>query len=152
MIFIGSDHRGFELKRFIKNYLVSNVRAPAIDHGPAEYESHDDYVDFAQKVVEGVLEDPWQNRGILICGSGHGMEMTANKYKGIRAVLGFNIAVAQQSREHEDANVLVLPSDWLKPDEAATIVHAWLSTEYGAAERNQRRLDKLSKIEEKNFK
>ena len=152
MIYIASDHRGFELKNLVSESLRNDEKFPMTDVGPAEYDSSDDYIDYAEKVVELVLQDPAGNRGILICGSGHGMDITANKHKGIRAALALNSSVARQSREHENTNVLVLASDWLKPDEALEVVKAWLETDYSAEERHQRRLDKLQEIEGKNFK
>jgi len=78
--------------------------------------------------------------------------MVANKYKGIRAALVFNEKVAIQSREHEDANILVLASDWIKAHEAKVIIKAWLETKFSGEERNVRRIKKIGEIEKKNFK
>ncbi len=145
MIYIGSDHRGLELKKVIKEYLEKDWHLPITDLGPIDFDHNDDYIDYAEKVAARVLEDPEKNRGILICGSGHGMDMTGNKCKGVRAALGFTIEVAKQSREHENTNVLVLASDWVKPEEGADIAKAWLDTAYSAAERHQRRLDHVAR-------
>lgn len=150
MIYLAADHRGFQLKeelrKFLadKGYSVEDVGAEALD-------LDDDYVDMARAACEKISVDPENQRGILICGSGHGVDMVANKYKGLRAALVFNKAVAVQSREHEDANVLVLAADWVKFNEAKEIVLAWLSAKFTGEERNVRRLGKIREIEEKNF-
>ena len=122
------------------------------DLGALEFNIDDDYPDFAGAVAAKVSEAPSFNRGILICGSGHGTDMVANKFKGVRAALCFNRKVAAQSREHEDANILVLASDWLKEAEAKDLVAAWLGTQFSGEERHIRRLRKIREIEEKNFK
>ncbi|MBI3627266.1 MAG: RpiB/LacA/LacB family sugar-phosphate isomerase [Candidatus Sungbacteria bacterium] len=149
-IYLGADHRGFGLKEHVKAQLTEagyDVR----DIGAAQIDVADDYPDFAIIALEALSQD-LKNRAILICGSGHGMDMIANKFSGVRAALCFNTAVAKQSREHEDANVLVLASDWVKEQEAWNIIEIWLETEYGKAERNERRLRKIKEIEEKHFK
>ncbi len=151
MIYIGADHRGFELKENLKKFLKSRGLETE-DLGAHIYDESDDYVDFAKEVAEKVAENPASSRGILICGSGHGVDVVANKFRGVRAALGFNNQVAAQSREHEDANVLVLASDWLKAEEAQDIAAVWLGKEFSGEDRNVRRLKKIQEIEEKNFK
>lgn len=151
MIYIGSDHRGFLLKEEIKRFL-SGVGEDVKDAGPEKLDPADDYVDYASAACEKVSQNPQMHKGILICGSGHGMDIVANKYKGIRAVVGFNEKVAVQSRVHEDANVLVLPSDWIKAAGARQIVKSWLETKFTDEERHARRLKKIAAIEDANFK
>lgn len=151
MLYIGSDHRGFQLKETLKEYLLKHGHEVE-DVGDFEFNLEDDYVDFARLVAEKVVQDPVNNKGILLCGSGHGMDMVANKYKNLRAALGFNRQVAIQSREHEDANILVLPADWLKTPDAEDIVIAWLSANFGGEDRTIRRLQKMQEIEQQNFK
>lgn len=151
MIYIGADHRGFELKEHLKKWLTSQ-KVEFFDVGAMELKDDDDYPDYAAKVGESVAKLPDEHRGILICGSGHGVDMVANKYKGVRSALGFNKEVSMQSRAHEDANVLVLPSDWLKPKDAEEILDAWLCTHFDRAERNQRRLKKIAEVENSSFK
>lgn len=151
MIYIVSDHRGFLLKEEIKRFL-EGVGADVKDLGPEQLVADDDYSDYAAKVCDKVAKNPAADKGILICGSGHGMDMVANKYKSIRAALGFNEKVAIQSREHEDANVLVFASDWIKPHDAKAIVKTWIETKFTGEERNVRRLKKIAEIEKKNFK
>lgn len=151
MIYLGSDHRGFELKEKIKTALEAES-LELQDVGALRYEKTDDYVDFAKAAAEKVAENPEKNKAILICGSGHGMDVVANKYKGVRSVLVFNTGVAVQSREHENANILVLASDWLEEEEAIEIVKVWLATDFTGEERHVRRLRKIEEIEKQNFK
>ncbi|MDP3710839.1 MAG: RpiB/LacA/LacB family sugar-phosphate isomerase [bacterium] len=151
MIYLGADHRGFELKEKIKMAMEAEG-LELQDVGAFGYEKTDDYVDFAKAAAEKVVENPKKNKAILICGSGHGMDMMANKYKGVRSALAFNTEVAIQSREHEDANVLVLASDWLEDEEAIEILKVWLRTEFTGEERHVRRLKKIEEIEKQNFK
>lgn len=150
MLFLGADHRGFKLKEEIKIYLIKHGHEIE-DVGALTYNQDDDYPDFASAVAIKISENPEANRGILICGSGHGIDMVANKFKGVRAALSFNHQVAAQSREHEDANVLVLASDWLTPEGAENIITVWLGKQFDGAERNIRRLGKIREIEKKNF-
>lgn len=150
MIYLAADHRGFKLKEELKAFLKES-EFHCEDVGAFEYEENDDYVDFAKAAVSKISENISENKGIFICGSGHGMDMVANKYKGIRAVLGFNKAVAAQSREHENANVLILASDWLTLANAKEIVRAWLETSFSNEERHNRRLQKIADIEKENF-
>ena len=151
MIYLATDHRGFKLKEELKRYLIEQGHEVE-DFGAFEYKKDDDYPDFAVAVAEKVAENPEAHKGILICGSGHGMDMVANKFKGIRAALCFNRQVAVQSRAHEDANVLILASDWLDPADTKDIVTVWLGKQFDGAERNIRRLGKIREVEERNFK
>lgn len=150
MIYLGADHRGFELKEALKAYC--NARGIRYeDLGALLRDPEDDYVDFAVAVSEKVAGDPCEHKGILICGSGHGMDMVANKFPAVRAALCVSKEQAIQSREHEDANVLVLPSDLLDERRAFEIVDAWLSTAFTKEERHKRRLTKMKDIEIRNF-
>lgn len=151
MIYLAADHRGFQLKEALKQFLIEQ-HYDVEDIGAYEYEENDDYADFACKAVEQMLQDPAVNKTILLCGSGHGMNIVADKYRGARAALGFNRYVAVQSREHDDANVLVLAADWIKESEAKDIVFDWLNSQFSGEERHARRLEKIEEIEEKNFK
>ena len=151
MLYLATDHRGFKLKEELKKYLLEQ-NFEAEDVGAFAYDQDDDYVDFAREASEKIAENPSLHKGIFICGSGHGMDMVANKFKGLRAALVFNREIAAQSREHEDANVLVLASDWLEDMEAKDLVTVWLGKSFNGAERNIRRLKKTEEIEEINFK
>lgn len=151
MIYLAADHRGFQLKEELKKYLLEQG-FEIEDVGAFAYNKDDDYVDFALAAAQKIAENPALHKGVFICGSGHGMDMVANKFKGIRAALVFNPEVAVQSREHEDANVLILASDWLEPEKAKDLVTIWLGKQFDGAERNIRRLGKVGEIEKKNFK
>ena len=151
MIYLAADHRGFALKEQLKQMLI-NQKYPVEDMGAFRFDEADDYVDFARAALEKMADDPGVHRGIFICGSGHGMNIVADKYKEIRAAMGFNRYVAVQSRQHENANVLILAGDWIKEREARDIVFDWLSAEFTSEERHVRRLTKITEIEKKNFR
>ncbi len=146
MIYLGADHRGFNLKEKIKKYLGS-LNYGVVDLGNKKLDQNDDYSDFGKLVAKKVAENPSKDKGILFCGSGNGMVIAANKIKGIRAVLGFNEKIARMSREHNDANVLCLPADFLKFETAKKIVKIWLKTKFSGENRHIRRLKKIEKIE-----
>ena len=151
MIYLGADHRGFQLKEELKKYLADQG-FEIEDLGAFEYNKDDDYPDFGMVVAEKVAENPGTHKGILLCGSGHGVDIVANKYKGVRAALVFNRQIAAQSREHEDTNVLVLASDWLDSTSAKDIISVWLGKSFSGGERHIRRLNKIREIEERNFR
>jgi ribose 5-phosphate isomerase B len=144
-IAIGSDHAGFELKEKIKKYL-DELGYKYKDFGTDSNESVD-YPDYASKVAEGVAKKEY-DRGILICGSGIGMCMTANKIPGIRAALCHNIETAKLSREHNDANVLTFGARMIDENTAKDIVKVWLKTEF-LGDRHLRRINKIKDIEKK---
>lgn len=146
MIYIGSDHRGFDLKERIKKRLIDEG-FKVVDLGNDHFDPQDDYVDFAHKVAEATVSDA-QNRGILLCGSGAGVDMVANKIAGIRSALVDDVPRAIQAREHEDANVLALPADILDEEKAVEIVKAFLETDFSDEERHIRRLKKMEEVEE----
>ena len=148
MIYLGSDHAGFKLKQAIKEYLIKSGFAIK-DLGNHNLSPLDDYPDYAEKVTKAVQKNLNSNKGILICGSGQGVCMTANKFKGIRAALGYSIAAAKQSRAHGDSNVLCLSGKELTATQAKRIVFTLLSTEFSGEARHKRRLRKITKIEEK---
>ena len=151
MIYVAADHRGFRLKEVIKKSLIERGIAVE-DCGALAYDAGDDYVDFAAAAAVKIAENPGTHKGIFLCGSGHGVDIVANKFRGIRAVLCWNTAVAKQSREHEDANVLVLPADWLDERTTQEIVVMWLGARFTGEDRHIRRLEKIGEIEEKNFR
>jgi len=143
MIAFGSDHGGVELKDF----LVVRLRSKSIDvhdHGTFDRQSVD-YPDYAREVAQRVASGE-VDRGVLICTSGIGMSIAANKFPGIRAALVQDVDGARSSREHNDANILVLSGAKTDPALALRIVETWLSTPF-AGERHQRRVDKSSQVE-----
>jgi ribose 5-phosphate isomerase B len=142
---IGSDHAGYELKERLKEMLAA-AGQKVEDFGTTTEESCD-YPDIGVKVAERVSRDS-QTQGILICGTGIGMSITANKVPGIRAALAYNTYVAQYAREHNNANILVLPGRVLGKEMALAMVRAWLGARF-SGDRHQRRLDKIADIENK---
>ncbi len=145
---LASDHAGYALKMGIKDYLVKNAIAHQ-DYG-THSEERVDYVDFAEKAMDGMLSGNC-DRAILVCGTGLGMGIVANKYSGVRAAPCCDEYMAQMSRSHNDANCLTLGGRILPLDEALLIVETWLNTHFEAG-RHQIRLDKIHAIEQKNFK
>ncbi len=144
MIAVGSDHGGLELKAAIKSALA--VRGLAVDdYGTANTDSVD-YPDFAEKVAGAVARGDVE-LGILVCGTGIGMSIVANKFPGVRAALATDEFMAQMAKEHNNANVLVLGGRVLNEDLAVKMVNVWLDSSYEAG-RHQRRLDKISRLEE----
>lgn len=148
MIFLGADHRGFELKERLRQRLIDEG-FEVTDLGNDHLEPGDDYVDFAKRVAEAVVQEP-KNRGVLLCGSGAGVDMVANKIDGVRSALVDDLPRAVQAREHEDANVLSLAADKLDMDQAYPIVKAFLETQFSNEERHERRIEKIEEIEEEN--
>jgi ribose 5-phosphate isomerase B len=147
-IAVGADHAGFELKDRIKQHL-SEQGIEVLDLGTHSGDSVD-YPDFARKVAETVAEHS-DTVGVLVCGTGIGMAMTANKVPGIRAANCDSVLEAQMSREHNDANVLALGARILQPGDALAIVDTWLKTSF-AGGRHQRRIDKIHEIEQEEVK
>lgn len=143
-IAIGCDHAGFGLKKDILR-LLKSLEINLIDCGTNTTESVD-YPDFGEKVSE-LVSSGKVDRGILICGTGIGMSMVANKFPNVRASLCNDLFTAKMSRMHNDANILVLGGRIIGKDLAAEIVKVWLNTPF-EGERHLRRLDKIKKIEE----
>ncbi len=143
-ISIGSDHAGFELKKNIGEWLKKNGHE-VVDRGSESTESVD-YPDFAFVVAKDVAGGD-SERGIVVCGSGVGVAIVANKVKGIRAANCYNEEIAALSRAHNDANVMTLGARFVNEEEALSIVKVWIEHKF-VGDRHQRRLDKISKLEE----
>jgi ribose 5-phosphate isomerase B len=143
-IAIASDHGGYRLKGEIVN-LVDELGHSGDDLGPQNADAVD-YPDYAQKVAKAVAEGVY-DRGILICGTGQGMAMSANKLKGVRAAVCCDTYTARMSREHNDANVLCLGERVVGPGLAADIVRTWLESQFSAEERHHRRIAKVHALE-----
>ena len=140
MIAIGSDHGGFQLKQEIISFLESsNIEYK--DYGCYD-ESSCDYPDFAKKVCNAIVNKECE-KGILICGTGIGISITANKVKGIRAALCHDCFSAKATREHNDANVLALGGRIVGQELAKMIVDTFLSTDFSNDERHIRRINKI---------
>jgi len=139
-IAIGADHAGFNLKKLIINHL-EEIGYGVQDYGCFSEESID-YPDYAHPVSNYVKSN--QNTfGILICGSGNGISMTANKHQGIRCALCWNSEIASLARQHNDANILSLPARFISTEEALEILNAFLSTKFEGG-RHQFRVDKIN--------
>lgn len=149
-IFIGADHRGFALKNVLYKQLLSRGHE-VTDCGAHSLDSKDDYPDFALKAAQGVAQNQG-SFGILLCGSGMGMDVAANKVRGVRATVGYSPDSITHARSHDDINILTLPSDILSADTAEAYIELFLMTPFGGEERNVRRLKKIANIEEQNFK
>lgn len=149
-IFIASDHAGFKLKEKIREFLTKQ-KYQVEDLGNHNLSPNDDYPDYAEKVAKAVQKNLKSNEGILLCGTGQGVCMTANKFKGIRAALGYSIAAAKQSRAHGDSNVLCLSGKSLSTELAKKIITAWLKENFSGEARHKRRLQKIKIIESKKI-
>lgn len=134
-----SDHAGFELKSIIEGFLAS-MGVDVVDFGTNSAESCD-YPDFAHPCAMAV-EEGKVYPAIAMCGTGNGIAMTLNKHQGVRAALCWNKDLARLAREHNNANVLVLPARFIEPEVALGIVEVFLNTEFEGG-RHQRRLDKM---------
>ncbi len=141
---IGSDHGGIHLKEVLKQHLAE--RGIEVTDAGTYTEESCDYPDIAVKVCREIT-DGHAERGILICGTGIGMSMAANKVRGIRAALCGDVFSATMSREHNDANVICLGERVLGPGLALSILDAWLDTDF-AGGRHERRVNKIMAIEE----
>lgn len=137
---IGSDHAGFERKEEVRTYLISK-EIEVIDKGTYS-EDRADYPDFGHAVANAVLKNE-VDLGIILCGSGNGINMAANKHKGIRSALCWNDEIAALARQHNDANVLALPARFMNTEMAKKCVDAFLNSSFEGG----RHADRLKKID-----
>ena len=145
-IYLGADHNGFELKARLASFLRARGHE-VVDEGARELKPEDDYPQFAARVVSALqADDNPEARGLLICGSGQGMAIAANRFKGIRATLCWDTQEARMSRNDDDSNVLCLPSRLLSEKQAESITHTWLSTPFAKAPRFVRRIKELDEL------
>lgn len=135
--FIASDHRGFELKEHLKD------KFPLIDLGTFDCRKKVDEVDYAKKLVKYVLKE--KSTGILICGSGFGMDITANRYKGIRATLCHTLKDVEWARYHTNANILVLSGEFTKSKDGEKLVKKFYETKFSGLDRYKKRIKKMDK-------
>jgi ribose 5-phosphate isomerase B len=139
---LGSDHAGYLLKKFLIENLVNNGYQVK-DYGTFSEESVD-YPDFAHLVAHSVNEGVY-DRGILICGTGNGVNITANKYPKVRSALCWNEEIAKFARLHNDANILALPARFIDFNVALNVMNIFLTTGFEGG-RHQRRIEKIAKI------
>lgn len=145
MIIIGSDHGGLALKAALNSYL--NRRGVQVIDAGTNSDASVDYPDFGQKVAETVIAGEAE-LGILICGTGIGMSIAANKIPGIRAALVTDVFMARMAKEHNNANILVLGGRVLDEQKACDLVGSWLDATFEGG-RHQARLDKITALEKK---
>lgn len=143
-IYLGADHNGFKLKEYTQDYLGKKGHQ-VVDLGNTKLNLRDDYPDYAKKVAKKVQADK-KSMGILFCGSGQGMCMAANKFKGIRAALGWTTGAAKKSRYDDDSNILCLPAWRISPDQAVRIINGWLTTPFSKIARHKRRIKKINAL------
>ena len=144
MIYIAADHAGFELKKEILSYLTKKD-IKFIDLGPKTFNPEDDYPDFAFLLAQKTAVDP-KNKGILLCRSGIGMAIAANKVKGAKAALCLSELQAQKARRHNDANILVLSADFTGKEEIKKTINKFLETKFSGEERHIRRIKKIEEF------
>ncbi len=139
-IVIGCDHAGYELKEFLIQQLSNQGKFDIKDVGTYSMQSVD-YPDYIHQVAKAVQKDK-ESKGLIICGSGNGAAMTANKYSGIRAAICWSKSLAKLARTHNDANILSLPARFIEPNEADSMLKIFLETEFEGG-RHQRRVNKI---------
>ncbi|MFA5135092.1 MAG: RpiB/LacA/LacB family sugar-phosphate isomerase [Patescibacteria group bacterium] len=148
-VFLGADHAGFALKEALETYLRRH-KYDVVDLGNTQFEKNDDYPDFAFKVGEAVARTRG-SRGVLVCGSGVGMGIVANKVRGIRATHASSPKIALVARRDDDANVISLGGRFMSPREAQKVVRVFLTAPASTASRHRRRLDKVKRYERKKI-
>lgn len=147
-IFLGADHRGYKLKEKIGRWLFE-LGKKYEDVGADHYDKNDDYTKFAEEVAS-LVADNEDSKGILLCGSGVGVEVVANKFDGIRAAIGKSISQIKAGRSDDDMNILVIASDFTDEREAKGMLIAFLETKFSGKKRYERRLEEIERIEENN--
>lgn len=145
-IYVGADHNGFDFKHQITGFL-RGAGYDVVDEGDKNLNPDDDFPQYATRLVTSLLGDKdLYSRGILICGSGQGMCIAANRFKGIRASLCWNLDEARAARNDDDSNVLCLSSRYLTLEETKPIVMTWLQTPFAGAARFKRRIEELDNL------
>jgi len=140
-VFIGADHKGFQLKELLKP-CISSLGYTVVDCGNTVFDPHDDYPDFAFAVAKEVMQLP-ESLGIVICGSGAGVSIAVNKIDGIRATLAVTPEQVHDAKSDDDVNVIALASDYLDETQAQAIVSMFLKTPFNPQERFVRRINKI---------
>lgn len=144
--YLGADHKGFALKNQVREHLTHQGHSVE-DEGALTFEKDDDYPQYAYAVATKMLgEEDGQALGILVCGSGQGMAMAANRVHGIRAALVWSTKEAKAARHDDDANILVLAADMTDPETALEIVDAFVHEKFSGLERHERRLKQIEEL------
>src|SRR3990167_4361043 len=147
-IYIGSDHRGYMLKEKIAKWLYE-LKYEFQDLGAPSLEPRDDFTKYAEEVASLVAKNEGA-RGVLLCGSGVGVEVMANKFDGIRAAIGKNVLQIEAGRNDDDMNILVIAADYTEEKEAKAMLIAFLETKFSGKARYERRIEEIEKIEANN--
>lgn len=147
-IFIGADHKGYPLKEKIASWLF-DLGYEFEDLGANHLDPDDDYPKYAAEVASMVAKRP-HSKGVLLCGSGVGVVVVANKFDGIRAAIGKDVLQVKAGRRDDDMNILVIASDFTNEKETKGMLIAFLETKYEENVRRERRLDEIEKIEANN--
>lgn len=145
-VYLGADHNGFAMKNQLRE-LLRKLGYEVLDEGDEALNPDDDFPQFAAKAINALkASDDAEAKAVLICGSGQGMCMAANRYKGIRASLCWEEAEARASRNDDDSNVLCLPARYIDITHAEAIAKVWLETAFAGAPRFKRRIRELDEI------
>ncbi|EKD62003.1 MAG: hypothetical protein ACD_52C00324G0003 [uncultured bacterium] len=147
-VYIGADHRGYKLKEKLFQWLVDG-KYSVEDYGAYELDVSDDYVVYAEKVAS-VVSKVDNRRGVLLCGSGVGVDVVANKFDGVRASVGKSADQVKAGRRDDDMNVLVLAAEFTGVEEAKEMLKAFLETKFDQKSRHKRRLEDIKRIEANN--
>lgn len=145
-IYIGADHRGFAMKEGLLPWLREQGHV-VHDMGAQEFTEGDDYPDYAMEVAQAVATDTENNRGVLLCGSGIGMAITANKITGIRAGSIQAVDIVKSARNDDDINILSLGADFMNLEDAKAVIATFLQTPFSGQERHVRRVGKITEME-----
>jgi len=140
-LYIASDHAGFKLKK----YLLQKFSFE--DLGPQGYNKNDDYPDFAEKLARKVAKEK-NSKGVLICGTGQGISIAANKVKGVYSALCYDTKSAKHAKEHNNANVISIPASFVTKAQSEKIIKNWLNSNFQRG-RHLRRFNKIKKIEKR---
>lgn len=146
-IHIAADHAGFELKAALVEHLTAGGH-DVVDHGADTYDAQDDYPSFCFSAGEAVVAEPG-SLGIVLGGSGNGEQIAANKVRGVRAALAWDLDTATLARTHNDANVLSLGARKHSVDDAIAMVEAFVAEPFSGEARHQRRIDQLAEYEQR---
>lgn len=144
---IGADHRGFAMKEGIVSWLLEQGH-DVHDVGASEYQENDDYPEYAVAVAHEVAASPDTSRGIVLCGSGVGVAIAANKVVGIRAALIHDSKIATAARNDDDINILALGADYISLEDAKRVITAFLETPFSGEDRHTRRIGEIAEIEQ----
>ncbi len=145
MVYLGADHGGFTLKEKMKTWLTE-WKIPYTDLGASTVVPDDDYPEFAKLVAREVAKNPSEDKGILVCRSGGGMTIVANRHPSIRAVYVFDEVSARHAREHNDANVATFAADWIEVNLAKQALSQFLQTSFQHESRHERRIAMMGTV------